>query len=136
MYMLDTDICIYIIKQKPASVFKRFQGLHPSRLAMSAVTFAELVNGARKSRQRKANLEKLEALGRLIAIQPFDQSAACCYGDIRSHLESLGQVIGSLDMLIAAHALSLQWTLVTNNEREFTRVPGLQVENWVQEPDV
>jgi tRNA(fMet)-specific endonuclease VapC len=132
-FMLDTDICIYIIKRKPTSVLKRLESLQPGQLAMSAITFAELMNGAKKSRYVEANLEKLNALGELIDILPFDKQAAVFYGDVRSRLEKRGDTIGGNDLLIAAHALSLGWTLVTNNEREFSRVEGLKIVNWTKE---
>jgi tRNA(fMet)-specific endonuclease VapC len=131
--MLDTDICIYIIKRKPINVLKRLESLRPGQLAMSAITFAELMNGAKKSQHVEANLARLKALGELIEIRPFDKQAAVCYGDIRSGLEKRGKMIGGNDLLIAAHALSLGWTLVTNNEREFGRVKGLKLENWSKE---
>ena len=131
MYMLDTDICIYIIKRKPRSALRRLESLRPGELAMSAVTFAELMNGAKKSQQVEANVAKLNELAELIEIRPFDQKAAIFYGDIRSTLEKKGNIIGSNDLLIAAHALSLDWILVTNNEKEFKRVDGLRIENWV-----
>ena len=133
IFMLDTDICIYIIKRKPINVLKRLESLQPGQLAMSAITFAELMNGAKKSQHVKANLARLKALGELIEIRPFDKQAAVCYGDIRSGLEKRGKMIGGNDLLIAAHALSLGWTLVTNNVREFGRVKGLKVENWAKE---
>lgn len=132
IFMLDTDICIYIIKRKPSGVLKRFELLQPGQLAMSAITFAELMNGAKKSRHVEANLERLNALAELLEIRPFDRQAAACYGDVRSNLEKRGEMIGGNDLLIAAHALSLDWTLVTNNEREFRRVAGLKVENWAE----
>ena len=131
MYMLDTDICIYIIKRKPGSVLKRLEMLQPGQLAMSAITFAELMNGAKKSQRVEANVARLNELAELIEIRPFDKRAAICYGDVRSILEKKGNVIGSNDLLIAAHALSLDWILVTNNEKEFKRVDGLRIENWV-----
>lgn len=133
IFMLDTDICIYIIKRKPAGVLKRLESLQPGQLAMSAITFAELMNGAKKSRHVEANLEKLNALGELIDIRPFDKQAAVSYGDVRSRLEEKGETIGGNDLLIAAHALSLNWTLVTSNDREFSRVEGLKMENWAKE---
>ena len=129
--MLDTDICIYIIKRKPSSVVNRLEQLKPGELAMSAITFAELVNGAKKSKYVEANMERLNDLGELIDVRPFDRQAALFYGSVRSSLEKRGEVIGGNDLLIAAHALSLNWTLVTNNEKEFRRVEGLRVENWV-----
>jgi len=131
--MLDTDICIYIIKRKPINVLKRLESLQPGQLAMSAITFAELMNGAKKNQHVEANLARLKALGELIEIRLFDKQAAVCYGDVRSGLEKRGEMIGGNDLLIAAHALSLGWTLVTNNEREFGRVEGLKVENWAKE---
>ena len=131
MYMLDTDICIYIIKRKPSSVLKRLESLQPGQLSMSAITFAELMNGAKKSQRVEANVAKLNELAELIEICPFDQKAATSYGDVRSTLEKKGNIIGSNDLLIAAHALSLDWILVSNNEKEFGRVDGLRIENWI-----
>jgi tRNA(fMet)-specific endonuclease VapC len=131
MYMLDTDICIYIIKRKPKSALKRLESLQPGQLAMSAITFAELMNGAKKSKQNEANVSKLNELGELIQILPFDQKAAIFYGDVRSTLEKKGNIIGSNGLLIAAHALSLDCILVSNNEKEFKRVDGLRIENWI-----
>jgi len=130
MYMLDTDICIYIIKRKPGSVLKRLERLQPGQLVMSVITFAELMNGAKKSQQVEGNIAKLNELAELLEIRPFDQKAAVVYGDVRSTLEKKGNIIGSNDLLIAAHALSLNLILVTNNENEFKRVDGLRVENW------
>ena len=131
IYMLDTDICIYTIKREPSSVVNRLEQLKPGELAMSAITFAELVNGAKKSKYVEANMERLNDLSELIDVRPFDRQAALFYGSVRSSLEKRGEVIGGNDLLIAAHALSLDWTLVTNNEKEFRRVEGLRVENWV-----
>ena len=131
IYMLDTDICIYTIKRKPSSVVNRLEQLKPGELAMSAITFAELVNGAKKSKYVEANMERLNDLSELIDVRPFDRQAALFYGSVRSSLEKRGEVIVGNDLLIAAHALSLDWTLVTNNEKEFRRVEGLRVENWV-----
>jgi len=130
MYMLDTDVCIYIIKRKPTSALRRLESLRPGELAMSAITFAELMNGAKKSQQVESNVAKLNELAELIEIRPFDQKAAICYGDVRSTLEKKGNIIGSNDLLIAAHALSLDWILVSNNEKEFKRVDGLRIEDW------
>jgi len=131
MYMLDTDICIYIIKRKPRSALKRLECLQPGQLPMSAITFAELMNGAKKSKQVEANVAKLNELGELMQILPFDQKTAVFYGDVRSTLEKKGNIIGSNDLLIAAHALSLDLILVSNNEKEFKRVDGLKIENWI-----
>ena len=129
-YMLDTDICIYIIKRKPKSALERLEMLQPGQLTMSAITFTELMNGAKKSQHIESNISKLNELAELIEICPFDQKAAVFYGDVRSALEKKGETIGSNDLLIAAHALSLNLILVTNNEKEFKRVDGLKIENW------
>ncbi|MBW2448908.1 MAG: type II toxin-antitoxin system VapC family toxin [Deltaproteobacteria bacterium] len=128
--MLDTDICIYIIKRKPLRVLERLELIQPGQLSMSAITFAELMNGAKKSQRVEANVSRLNALGEILEICSFDQEAAVAYGDVRSSLEKRGEVIGPHDLLIAAHALSLDRTLITNNEREFKRVEGLKVVNW------
>jgi len=130
IYMLDTDICIYIIKRKPLRVLERLESIQPDQLSMSAITFAELMNGAKKSQRVEANVSRLNALGEILEICSFDQQAAVAYGDVRSSLEKRGEVIGPHDLLIAAHALSLDRTLVTNNEREFKRIEGLKVDNW------
>jgi len=130
MYMLDTDICIYIIKHKPMNVLSRFKEIQSGQISMSSITFAELINGARKSQHIEKNIAKLNELGEIIEILPFDKRAAVFYGDVRSKLERRGEIIGSNDLLIAAHALSLGLTLVTNNEKEFQRVDGLKIENW------
>jgi tRNA(fMet)-specific endonuclease VapC len=97
---------------------------------MSAMTFAELMNGAKKSRQVEKNINKLNELFEFIDILPFDQTAAVAHGDVRSGLEKKGQTIRGNDLLIAAHALSLGFILVTNNEKEFNRIDGLRIENW------
>jgi tRNA(fMet)-specific endonuclease VapC len=128
--MLDTDVCIYIANKKPKSVQQKLATLSPEDACLSAVTYAELRYGAEKSRQRSENLETLQRLRLLIAVKPFDESASEEYGIIRAHLERKGQLIGGNDLLIAAHAKSLGLLLVTNNVREFKRVPGLAVEIW------
>ena len=133
IYMLDTDICIYIIKRKPLRVLERLESIQPDQLSMSAITFAELMNGAKKSQRVEANVSRLNALGEILEICSFDQRAALAYGDVRSSLEKRGEVIGPHDLLIAAHALSLDRMLITNNEREFKRVEGLKVDNWAVE---
>jgi tRNA(fMet)-specific endonuclease VapC len=113
-------------------VLEKLQKLQPDELAISVITFAELMNGAKKSQKVKDNIRKLEELAEILIIEPFDKKAAIAYGNVRSSLEKRGMTIGSNDMLIAAHALSRDWTLVTNNEKEFRRVKGLKVENWVK----
>ena len=130
MYMLDTDICIYIIKQKPKNVLDRFERLQQGDICISAITYAELVNGAKKSQRIEENMARLNELAELLVIAPFDQEAAIAYGDVRSALGKKGNIIGGNDLLIASHALILDCILVTNNEKEFSRVDGLKIENW------
>ncbi|MBN1906374.1 MAG: type II toxin-antitoxin system VapC family toxin [Deltaproteobacteria bacterium] len=133
MFMLDTDICIYIIRKKPTVVLKHFLRLQSGDLSMSAITYAELMNGAKKSSMVEFNISKLNRLSEIMEIKPFDEKAAVIYGDVRSTLEKKGMIIGSNDLLIAAHAISLDSTLITNNEKEFSRVDRLKIENWVKE---
>ena len=131
--MLDTDICIYTIKRKPIGVLRRFEEYQPGMVFMSVITFAELINGAKKSQYVEENLRRLNALSELIEVLPFGKQAAMAYGDVRSELEKRGLIIGGNDLFIAAHALSLNLTLVTNNQKEFSRVKGLKIENWAEE---
>ena len=128
--MLDTNICIYIIKQKPRSVLERFAAFPVGDLGISVITLAELEYGASKSSEPDRNREALEQFVSPLEIAVFDRLATSIYGKIRALLEKRGRPIGSMDLLIAAHALSLNVRLVTNNMREFKRVPGLRVENW------
>ena len=129
-YLLDTNICIYIAKQKPAEVLERFRHLRPGDVGMSVITHLELVYGAWKSQQREANLQRIQELERLIPVLPLDTSVNDQYGQIRAELEKKGSPIGAYDLLIAAHALTLGLTLATNNVREFRRVPRLRIDNW------
>jgi tRNA(fMet)-specific endonuclease VapC len=133
MFMLDTDICIYTIKRKPLNVLKHLEMRQPGTVSMSAITFAELMNGAKKSNFVDDNIRRLNALSEIIDVLPFNKNAAVAYGDVRSDLEKKGNVIGANDLLIAAHALSMNFTLVTNNVKEFGRVSGLKIENWVSD---
>lgn len=130
-YLLDTNICIYLIKKKPLQVLEKLRTLAISDVGISAITLAELEFGVAKSSRPQQNNEALQAFVAPLEILPFDDRAACRYGEIRAYLEQQGQPIGSLDMLIAAHAGSLSLTLVTNNLREFEKVPGLALESWV-----
>ena len=129
-YLLDTNICIYIAKRQPSAVASRFEKLRPGDVGMSIVTYLELVYGAWKSARKQENVATVQELSRLILVQPLDTAVADHYGRIRSELERAGSPIGAYDLLIAAHALSLDLTLVTNNLREFARISGLRVENW------
>ena len=130
-YLLDTNICIYIAKHNPASVRTRFEQLSADALAMSVITLGELQHGAEKSQARSKALAALKQLQSVIQVQPVTEAAAQHYGQIRSALERKGRPIGNNDLWIAAHARAEGWVLVTNNEREFSRVEGLAVENWV-----
>ena len=130
-YMLDTNICIYLIKHKPPQVFEKLQEHNPDEICISAVTYAELVHGVEKSKAVERNRLALTILLSNIEILDFDMKAAEEYGRIRADLEKKGTPIGPLDMMIAGHAKSLGYTVVTNNVGEFQRVEGLQYENWV-----
>jgi len=131
MYMLDTNICIYVLKNHSARVKHQFK-VH-RELCISAVTYAELCFGVENGNValKGARWQQLAAFTRLLLVLPLDEAAAKYYGSIRSHLKGAGKPVGNNDLFIAAHALSLGAILVTNNEREFGRVPGLVVENWV-----
>lgn len=131
-YMLDTNICIYAIKHKPEQVFLKLQEHDPSEVCISSVTYAELVNGVEKSQAIEKNRLALALLLANIEILDFDSSAAEDYGKIRAYLEKCGTPIGPLDMMIAGHAKSLGYTIVTNNTKEFNRIKGLKLENWVE----
>ena len=130
-YMLDKNICIYIIKHKPESVYTKLKKIQPEDVCISSITYSELSYGVEKSEQTDRNRLALTLMLSNIDIEAFDAVAAEEYGDIRARLEKAGTLIGSLDMLIAAHAKALGCTLVTNNGKEFSRVEGLRVENWV-----
>lgn len=131
-YMLDTNICIYSIKHKPEQVFLRLQEHEPADICISSVTYAELVHGVEKSQAIEKNRLALALLLSNIEILNFDANAAESYGKIRADLEKQGTPIGPLDIMIAGHAKSLNYTVVTNNTKEFNRVPGLKFENWAE----
>jgi len=129
--MLDTNICIYIIKNKPQSVKERFKQFEIGELCISSITVSELMYGAFKSEQTQKNLHALEKFLMPFEIVDYDLMASVEYGKIRASLERSGNIIGGMDIQIAAHALWLDLTLVTNNTREFERVVGLRLDNWV-----
>ena len=129
-YMLDTNICIYIRQKRPTDVLSRFTSLRRGDAVISVITFGELRYGAEKSRERERALEILDEFVALVPVEPMPAAASTAYGSIRTTLERRGEVIGNNDLWIAAHAYTAGVTLVTNNEREFRRVPGLLVENW------
>ena len=130
--MLDTNICIYIIKKKPEQVLRRLKKTRISEIGVSSITLSELEYGAAKSSRPDQNKIALAQFLAPLEILSYDDMAAQEYGKIRESLERHGKPIGSMDMLIAAHALSLNCTLVTNNEREFSHVASLKIENWTK----
>jgi len=129
-YLLDTNIVIYVIKQKPLSALKVFNE-HAGHMAISSITLAELLHGAEKSKAPAQSLAAVEDFCSRLEVLPYGPKAAQHYGSIRSALEKLGQMIGVNDLHIAAHARSEGLTLVSNNLREFERVEALQLTNWV-----
>jgi tRNA(fMet)-specific endonuclease VapC len=131
-FLLDTNICIYLIKRRPPQVVDRFAALSFGDVGVSSITVAELQYGVQKSQYPERNRQALEQFLVPLVIAEFDYSAAAAYGAIRAALERQGTPIGSLDMLIAAQALCLDVTLVTNNVREFSRVPDLKLVNWAE----
>lgn len=128
-YMLDTNICIYIINARPPSVLERFRRERLGSISISSVTAAELAFGVAKGGSAR-NREALEMFLAPLEVLPFDASAIWHYGDLRAALERRGEPIGALDTMIAAHAMASNTILVTNNTREFARVAGLRLENW------
>lgn len=130
-YLLDTNICIYIINEKPENVLRKFEQYPVHDFAISSITHAELQYGVSKSEHEKRNQAALDEFLLPLTVLPFHgKSLVKSYGKIRRFLESKGKTIGPLDTLIAAHALSMDLTLLTNNVREFSRVPNLKCENW------
>jgi tRNA(fMet)-specific endonuclease VapC len=128
-FLLDTNICIYIRRQRPEKVIARFHRLKPGEAALSVITYGELIYGAEKSLARNRSFRDLEELSSLLHVLPLPNDAARMYGFIRASLEAKGEMIGTNDLWIAAHAKSEDLTLVTNNEREFKRVAGLKIQN-------
>ena len=130
MFMLDTDICIYLINERDGALRRKFES-NARAICISSITYAELCYGAAHSARVEDNFRELEEFCLGLDILPFDAAAGIRYGEIRQALTERGRVIGANDLLIAAHARSVDATLVTNNEREFGRVPGLRMENWL-----
>jgi tRNA(fMet)-specific endonuclease VapC len=129
-YMLDTNICIYVIKNRPAALRERFNE-HADALCISTITLGELFYGVERSARRSQNLRAVEEFAARLEVMPFPAKAAAHFGQIRAELARLGMPCGACDMLIAAHARSEGLTLVTNNIREFQRIPALRIDNWV-----
>jgi tRNA(fMet)-specific endonuclease VapC len=131
-YILDTDICIYIRSKKPAALRARLAKLAPGEAVLSVITYGELRFGVEKSRDRELSLRKLTALAAAIPVLSLPEGAAETYGRIRAALEKAGRMIGGNDLWIAAHAIATELVLVTNNEREFSRIADLRLENWAR----
>ncbi len=129
-YMLDTDMCSYVIKEHPESVRQRFQTLAMEQLCISVVTYAELIYGVERSSSRRVNRPIIEDFVRHLDVMDWNTEAADQYGVIRTELETAGTPIGAMDMMIAAHAKSIKAVLVTNNQKHFTKVKGLKIDNW------
>lgn len=131
-FLLDTNICVYIIKRKPYQVFEKFQMLERSEVGVSAITVAELEYGVSKSHRPTQNQDALNQFLQPLQIIPFDLGVTQVYGSIRANLERQGIVVGAMDLLIASQAVALGLILVTNNVREFSRISNLVLENWVE----
>ena len=131
-YLIDTNICIYIMNKRPIEIIHKFKQLEVGEIGVSTITVSELQYGVVKSKNRGVNKQRVEEFLSPIQIIPYDENATDIYGDIRYNLEKRGESIGPLDLLIAAHALSKNYVLITNNEKEFKRVKNLKVENWVK----
>jgi len=129
-YMLDTNICIYVIKNRPEGLRERFNRL-ADQLCISAVTLAEIIYGAEKSARQIENIKVVEQFAARVDVLPFGERAATHYGQIRADLERAGHPIGLHDMMIGGHARSEGLTLVSNNVREFQHIEGLRIDNWV-----
>ncbi len=133
-YLLDTNICVALMRRQPAALLQRLIAHPPGVVGVSTITVAELAHGAERSARPDQNRSALAQFLLPLEIAAFDYPAALAYGRLRARLESGGQTIGGMDLLIAAHALALDLTLITNNLREFQRVPALPVEAWLS-PD-
>jgi tRNA(fMet)-specific endonuclease VapC len=133
--MLDTNTCIYLIKKQPPAVLERFTNYSVGDIGISIITWAELAYGASKSRHPIRNRTALEEFIAPLEVAEFDRAAAAVYGPLRAGLEEKGTIVGAMDLLIAAHSISLGARIITNNLREFRRIPGLRVENWVSPSD-
>ena len=130
VYMLDTNICIYIQRRKPSQVLQRFKAMRYGDAVISLITWGELLYGAAKSQNPQNVREALREFASLVPVMPMAPDTGAVYGELRATLEKQGQPIGNNDLWIAAHALSAGLILVANNMREFARIPGLRTENW------
>lgn len=131
-WMLDTNTCIAIIKRQPGSALKRLRGKSIGQVGLSSIVLGELTYGAQVSARPEQNLQALHEFLLPLEVAPYDEACAFKYGELRSQLKRTGRPIGALDTLIAAHALSLEVVLVTNNTQEFSQAPGLRLEDWLE----
>ena len=129
-YLIDTNVCIYIMNKHPIGIIHKFKMFAVGEIGVSTITVSELQYGVSKSKNHRLNKQRIEEFLSPLEILPYDEIAASIYGDIRFQLEKRGEPIGPLDLLIAAHALSRNLVLISNNEKEFKRVKNLKVENW------
>ena len=130
LYILDTDICSYIIKERSVALYDKLSAVPIEQIAVSIVTFAELLYGVKRSESTKVNRQIIDDFTRHLSILPWGEKAAEHYADIRTLLEKKGEKIGNMAMMIGSHARSLGATVITNNMRHFTRIDHLYVENW------
>ena len=131
-YLIDTNICIYIMNKRPPDVIQKFKQFDPGEIGISTITVSELQYGVAKSTHRKKNQLRLDEFLAPLEILSYNEIAARTYDDIRIQLEKYGKPIGPLDLLIAAHALSQNLTIVTNNVKEFKQIKNLKIENWIK----
>ena len=131
LYMLDTDTCSHIIRERPIGVLEHFRKLAMEQICISTVTYAELLYGVERSSSKRINRPIIDDFVQHLDVIDWDSAAAEQYGKIRAELEAGGKPIGAMDMMIAAHAKSIKAVLVTNNQKHFARIKGLKVENWV-----
>ena len=129
-YLIDTNICIYIMNRRPIEIIHKFKQFDVGEIGVSTITVSELQYGVAKSKNYRLNEQRIEEFLSPLEILPYDEIAAGIYGDIRLQLEKSGEPIGPLDLLIAAQALNRNLVLITNNDKEFKRVNNLKVENW------
>jgi tRNA(fMet)-specific endonuclease VapC len=132
MYLLDTNICIYLLNNRPEKARQRLEQVDIKEVFISSITFFELDSGSRKGIKVAENLARLQRFISTVKVLPFDLEEAREAGILRQHLNAIGQPIGNFDLLIAGHALALDAVVVTNNVKEFERVPRLKVENWLE----
>ena len=130
-YMLDTDMCSYILRERPINVLKHFKKLQMEQICISIVSYAELLYGVERSQSKKINRPIVDDFVRHLSVMSWETEAAEHYAIVRTKLEMNGTPIGAMDMMIAAHAKSLNAVLVSNNQKHFRRVKGLKLENWI-----